>query len=53
MKTGYDNEFKFINSLNNKEYQQLNPLFQDMLKILYPDINSKSIIKAYKYGRIL
>lgn len=51
MKNGYKNEFEFINYLNNKKYWQLNPLMQDMLKTLYPNILNHDIIKAYKYGK--
>lgn len=51
MKVGYQNEFDFIRSINNKKYNQLNPLIQDMLKALYPNINNQDIVKAYKYGK--
>lgn len=51
MKNGYKNEFEFIDYLNNKKYWQLNPLIQDMLKALYPNIKNNDIIKAYKYGK--
>ena len=51
MNNGYKNEFEFIDYLNNKKYYQINPLMQDMLKSLYPNIQNHDIIKAYKYGR--
>lgn len=51
MKQGYKNEFEFINYLNNKKYNQVHFLFQDMLKVLYPNIQNQDIIKAYKYGK--
>lgn len=51
MNNGYKNEFEFIDYLNNKKYCQINPLMQDMLKSLYPNIQNHDIIKAYKYGR--
>lgn len=51
MNNGYKNEFEFIDYLNNKKYSQINPLMQDMLKSLYPNIKDHDIIKAYKYGK--
>ena len=51
MKIGYQNEFDFIRSINNKKYNQLNPLIQDILKALYPNIDNQDTVKAYKYGK--
>lgn len=51
MKTGYLNEIEFIEYLDNKKFEELNILMQEVLKKLYPNIKSKDIIKATKYGR--
>lgn len=51
MTNGYENEVQFIECLDNKKYEELNPLMQDLIKCLYPTIKSKDIIYATKYGR--
>ena len=51
MIAGYQNEINFINYLNKKKYKQVNILFQEMLKQLYPEIKLEDTIKAYKYGK--
>ena len=51
MKNGYENEFDFINSLNNKRFYEVGYFFQKFLKNLYPNIKGNDVIKAYKYGR--
>lgn len=51
MKVGYQNEIDFINYLNNKKYKEVNILFQELLKQLYPNIRENDVIGAYKYGR--
>lgn len=37
--------------MNNKKFEQLNPLMQDLVLNLYPNIRKKEIIYASKYGR--
>ena len=51
MTKGYKNEINFIEYLDNMKFEDLNPLMQDVIKQLYPDIKRKDIIKATKYGR--
>jgi len=51
MKKGYQNEVDFINYLNNRKYKEVNILFQDFLKSLYPNIKGEDLIQAYKYGK--
>ena len=51
MNTGYANEISFIEYLDRKKYEELNPLMQDLIMCLYPNIKSKDIIYATKYGR--
>lgn len=51
MKNGYENEFDFINYLNNKKYKEVNILFQEILSVLFPNIKPEDEIIAYKYGR--
>ena len=51
MTNGYQNEIDFINYLNNKKFEELNIMMQDVIKSIYPNIKSKDIIKASKYGR--
>lgn len=51
MSHGYNNEIEFIESLDNKKFEELNPLLQDVVENLYPNIKPKDIIKATKYGR--
>lgn len=51
MTNGYDNEISFIENLDNKKFEELNLLLQEVIKYLYPDIKPKDIIKARKYGR--
>jgi len=51
MKNGYLVELTFVNYLNDKLYKQTNPLFQDLLKTLYPRIKENDKIIAYKYGK--
>lgn len=48
---GYQNEIDFINYLNNKKFEELNILMQEVIQKLYPNIKNKDIIKASKYGR--
>jgi len=50
MKTGYLNEFEFINYLNKRKYIESNISIQELLKKLFPDIKEQDIICAYKYG---
>ena len=51
MTKGYENEIDFINYLNKRKYEELNPLMQDVIIKLYPEIKPKDIINAKKYGR--
>lgn len=51
MKAGYQNEFDFINELNNKKLEHLNPIFQDLIMELYPNAKKNEIVKAEKYSR--
>ena len=51
MTRGYEIEFEFIDYLDNKKFEQLNPLMQDVIQNLYPDIKPKDIVRATKYGR--
>lgn len=48
---GYETEYEFIDYLNNKKFEELNILMQDVIKNLYPNIKNKDIITAAKYGR--
>lgn len=49
--TGYEIEIAFVEYLDHKKFEELNPLMQDVIQTLYPDVKPKDIIKAYKYGR--
>lgn len=51
MNTGYETEISFIEYLDCKKYEELNPLMQDLIMCLYPNIKPKDIIYATKYGR--
>lgn len=51
MINGYKNEYDFINYLNNKSFNELNILMQEVIETLFPDISNSDIITAYKYGR--
>ena len=51
MNTGYANEISFIEYLDRKKYEELNPLMQDLILCLYPNVKPKDIIYATKYGR--
>lgn len=51
MKNGYTKEFDFINYLNNKKFEELNIMMQELIQKLYPNIKNKDLIKASKYGR--
>ena len=50
VKRGYQNEFDFIKMLNRKHFCELNPLFQELIETLYPDVSLNDTIIAYKYG---
>ncbi len=51
VKTGYQNEFDFIKEINKKHFYELNPLLQELIETLYPNVSSNDVITAYKYGR--
>ena len=51
MAHGYDNEIDFAEYLDNKKFEELNLLLQEVIQYLYPHIKPKDIIKATKYGR--
>ena len=51
MTKGYKNEVDFIEYLNNRKYEELNPLMQDVIMNLFPEVKPKDIITARKYGR--
>ena len=51
MTSGYKNEFDFINYLNNKKFEEINILMQEVIQSLFPNIRNNDTIKAYKYGR--
>lgn len=48
---GYKNEFELICALNNKKFKDINIIFFDLVKCLFPDIRGNGLIKAYKYGK--
>lgn len=45
---GYKNEFEFVKYLNDKKVSELNPMFQDLINELYPNINKDYTIKCWK-----
>lgn len=47
---GLKNEFNLIQYLNKKQYKDVNPIFQEMLKYLFKDIRDNDVIYAKKYG---
>lgn len=51
MLNGYKNEFDFINYLNNKKFEEINILMQEVIQHLFPNIKNDDTIIAYKYGR--
>lgn len=51
MNEGIKNEFDFINTINNSKFKNLNPLLQDFILHLFPNIDNNDIVYAKKYGR--
>lgn len=43
---GYENEDEFVRYLNKKQYQFVHPIFQDLLKKLYPNIKNDDMIRC-------
>lgn len=50
VKKGYKNEFDFIRAIDKKHFYELNPLFQELIETLYPNVSLNDTIIAYKYG---
>ncbi len=51
MKAGYQNEYDLIKEINHKHFYELNPLWQELIEELYPEVDSNDLVIAYKYGR--
>lgn len=50
--TGYENEDEFVAYLNHKKFKQLTPIYQDLLKALYPNISwNDQIICKPNFGK--
>ena len=45
---GYDNEFEFAKELNGKTLNELNPMFYDLIKTLYPKQVENSKITGWR-----
>ena len=46
--SGEENEFTFVQYLNNKKISMLNPMFKDLIDELFPLEDENSIIKCWK-----
>lgn len=46
--SGKDNEYKFVQYLNNKKISELNPKFKKLIDKLFPNENNDLIIKCWK-----
>ena len=46
--SGKDNEYEFVKYLNNKKVSELNPMFRDLIDILFCNENENSIIKCWQ-----
>lgn len=51
MNNGYQNEIDFINALDGKKIEELNPIFQELIQKLYPTAKQHEKVYAAKYGR--
>ena len=51
MYVGLKNEFDFIKVINNSYINELNPILQDLILCLFPNIQDNDIIYAKKYGK--
>ena len=45
---GYQNEYNFVNYLNNKKVKELHPLFKDCFEKIFENINDEDNINAWK-----
>lgn len=45
--TGIDNEYQFVKYLNGKTVGKLNPMFREMIDILYNNPKENLIIRAW------
>lgn len=45
--TGLDNEYEFVKYLNGKKVKELNPMFRDLIDILYNNPNENYIIRSW------
>lgn len=45
---GLDNEYEFVKYLNKKKISELNPMFYDLIKSLFPQENESSTISCWR-----
>ena len=45
---GFDNEYEFVKYLNGKRIMELNPMFEELIKYLFPNARGDSIIKSWR-----
>ena len=45
---GLDNEYEFVKYLNKKKISELNPMFYDLIKSLFPEENESSTISCWR-----
>lgn len=48
IRNGYDNEFDFVLSLNNKKVLELNPMLSDLIYGIFNNIKKSDIIKSWR-----
>lgn len=48
---GYKNEINFINEIDGKKVKELNPILQELIMTLFPNVRKYEVVRATKYGR--